>query len=234
MPRLCDVCGAPSKVVCSSCRDMNYCGRSCQKGDWKHHRAICAPVPEGDTGLSFAQFLKANRKKSGVICVMWVGPQNAPPSHQQRLYFPLEVRIDDTVDELKRKIGSRWNVDVGDLVLKHHVELSTHWREMTMHGLRDNYTRDRWGPNSPRLVGTLRNYRLDIGCTILLETAMHMPLEPTCLKCRQCVDDVCSLDLDMGPDPNDAPPLPRSAAPAGRNEPCPCGSGKKYKKCCGK
>ena len=87
---------------------------------------------------------------------MWVGPQNAPPSHQQRLYFPLEVRIDDTVNELKRKIGSRWNVDVGDLVLKHHVELSTHWREMTMHGLRDNYTQDRWGSNSPRLVGTLQ------------------------------------------------------------------------------
>ena len=26
---------------------------------------------------------------------------------------------------------------------------------------------------------------------------------------------------------------PRSAARVGRNDPCPCGSGKKYKKCCG-
>ncbi|MBT3358739.1 MAG: hypothetical protein HN403_03815 [Rhodospirillales bacterium] len=26
---------------------------------------------------------------------------------------------------------------------------------------------------------------------------------------------------------------PRTAAKVGRNEPCPCGSGKKYKKCCG-
>lgn len=26
----------------------------------------------------------------------------------------------------------------------------------------------------------------------------------------------------------------RSAPRAGRNDPCPCGSGKKYKKCCGK
>jgi hypothetical protein len=25
----------------------------------------------------------------------------------------------------------------------------------------------------------------------------------------------------------------RSASPVGRNEPCPCGSGRKYKKCCG-
>lgn len=29
-------------------------------------------------------------------------------------------------------------------------------------------------------------------------------------------------------------PIRRSAAKVGRNDPCPCGSGKKYKKCCGK
>jgi preprotein translocase subunit SecA len=29
-----------------------------------------------------------------------------------------------------------------------------------------------------------------------------------------------------------SPPQPVTKAPAGRNEPCPCGSGKKYKKCC--
>jgi uncharacterized protein YecA (UPF0149 family) len=35
--------------------------------------------------------------------------------------------------------------------------------------------------------------------------------------------------------PEDAPPQPvRRAEPkVGRNDPCPCGSGKKYKKCCG-
>ena len=30
------------------------------------------------------------------------------------------------------------------------------------------------------------------------------------------------------------PPAPARAAPTtGRNDPCPCGSGRKYKKCCG-
>ena len=28
-------------------------------------------------------------------------------------------------------------------------------------------------------------------------------------------------------------PVKRDSAKVGRNEPCPCGSGKKYKKCCG-
>ncbi|HRP96640.1 MAG TPA: UPF0149 family protein [Rhodocyclaceae bacterium] len=37
-----------------------------------------------------------------------------------------------------------------------------------------------------------------------------------------------------GPEPLavDPPPSPAAAGP-GRNDPCPCGSGKKYKKCCG-
>jgi len=35
---------------------------------------------------------------------------------------------------------------------------------------------------------------------------------------------------DEAPPP---PPLPAPAAKVGRNDPCPCGSGKKYKKCCG-
>jgi len=30
------------------------------------------------------------------------------------------------------------------------------------------------------------------------------------------------------------PPVRRGTAPIGRNDPCPCGSGKKFKKCCGR
>jgi SWIM/SEC-C metal-binding protein len=31
-----------------------------------------------------------------------------------------------------------------------------------------------------------------------------------------------------------SPPRPASSQKIGRNEPCPCGSNKKYKKCCGR
>jgi hypothetical protein len=34
--------------------------------------------------------------------------------------------------------------------------------------------------------------------------------------------------------PEDAETYRRGAAKIGRNDPCPCGSGKKYKKCCGR
>ena len=38
------------------------------------------------------------------------------------------------------------------------------------------------------------------------------------------------------PEPLPPPPLPPAKAPIkpGRNDPCPCGSGRKYKKCCGR
>ncbi len=44
-----------------------------------------------------------------------------------------------------------------------------------------------------------------------------------------------SLEPESSPEPDYAPAQPFTRAPKiGRNEPCPCGSGKKYKKCCGK
>ncbi len=36
-----------------------------------------------------------------------------------------------------------------------------------------------------------------------------------------------------GPQPEGSAPVRKSGPKVGRNEPCPCGSGKKYKKCCG-
>jgi len=39
------------------------------------------------------------------------------------------------------------------------------------------------------------------------------------------------MSLNLVPDEPQKPV--KSAKTAGRNDPCPCGSGKKYKKCCG-
>lgn len=39
---------------------------------------------------------------------------------------------------------------------------------------------------------------------------------------------------DETPLPPPVQPIQKEKAEVGRNDPCPCGSGKKYKKCCGK
>ena len=47
-------------------------------------------------------------------------------------------------------------------------------------------------------------------------------------------DDADSLLPLFGPDPGIPEPYRRTEPKVGRNEPCPCGSGKKFKKCCGR
>lgn len=42
-----------------------------------------------------------------------------------------------------------------------------------------------------------------------------------------------SARISGEPDPGGLPMPPRSERPPGRNDPCPCGSGLKYKRCCG-
>jgi hypothetical protein len=42
-----------------------------------------------------------------------------------------------------------------------------------------------------------------------------------------------SARISGEPDPGGMPMPPRSERPSGRNDPCPCGSGRKYKRCCG-
>ena len=40
--------------------------------------------------------------------------------------------------------------------------------------------------------------------------------------------------VEQKPSVSTSPPAKSSPKKVGRNQPCPCGSGKKYKKCCGK
>lgn len=47
------------------------------------------------------------------------------------------------------------------------------------------------------------------------------------MESSSCTDTTCCP-------PQSTSPFKRSEAKVGRNDPCPCGNGRKYKKCCGK
>ncbi|WP_295436411.1 DUF1186 domain-containing protein [uncultured Thiodictyon sp.] len=51
--------------------------------------------------------------------------------------------------------------------------------------------------------------------------------------CFQTPEQRKPIDLKRRPVVRQVPTPTRAAAKVGRNDPCPCGSGKKYKKCCG-
>jgi uncharacterized protein len=50
---------------------------------------------------------------------------------------------------------------------------------------------------------------------------------------RDIVDELPDILLDIADEARRAARLPRQSTKIGRNQPCPCGSGRKYKKCCG-
>jgi len=57
-------------------------------------------------------------------------------------------------------------------------------------------------------------------------------------KLAERSDFILGIEPDKQEDISDLekllnPPKPVQAVKIGRNDPCPCGSGKKYKKCCG-
>jgi len=66
--------------------------------------------------------------------------------------------------------------------------------------------------------------------TALRETELDLLAEALELHARQFHDDEDDDEFRS----EDAPPPLRVLPKPGRNEPCPCGSGKKYKNCCGK
>jgi len=62
--------------------------------------------------------------------------------------------------------------------------------------------------------------------------ARHVPAVARELERRQQRHQR-ELQYQTGPAQAEAPKPVRAGAKIGRNDPCPCGSGKKYKKCCG-
>lgn len=38
----CDYCGQISTTMQCPCKNARYCGKSCQKGDWKSHKISCS------------------------------------------------------------------------------------------------------------------------------------------------------------------------------------------------
>ena len=53
----------------------------------------------------------------------------------------------------------------------------------------------------------------------------------------ETIDEIRQPEQEMvfshGEEPSKRKPVKRAEKKVGRNAPCPCGSGKKYKKCCG-
>lgn len=61
----------------------------------------------------------------------------------------------------------------------------------------------------------------------------NAPSITTIIRCSDCIDKHGEVDMDKYSARNGKGPIVNNQKKIGRNNPCPCKSGKKYKKCCG-
>lgn len=81
-------------------------------------------------------------------------------------------------------------------------------------------------PEFEALGSTLRSYLDEVTNRVVAEV-IHADLSEAAVT-----DEPKQLPLEVAPEPSVAAPTSGAKTRVGRNEPCPCGSGRKYKKCC--
>jgi hypothetical protein len=88
--------------------------------------------------------------------------------------------------------------------------------------------------DDPRLARALRLYSEKIkllntvpGVNVMLPTSLALKVQQIQNEADMLLAEVIGMPASR------QSPLVRAGAKVGRNDPCPCGSGKKYKKCCG-
>lgn len=118
--------------------------------------------------------------------------------------------------------------------------IDTHWKEhlLAMDHLREGIGLRGYGQKDPIREYQREGYEMFMDMIFRIKIDM---LEKLCLVRIQREEEVESIRqkqkqdyiLSRGEDTPPAQTIKRESGKVGRNDPCPCGSGKKYKKCCG-
>ena len=205
---------ADAKKMCECCHAAYYCSPECQRKHWVSHKQFC-----GAHGIA----RKYRGEATWIAAVLWFSC-----ALEGHVWFPLCVRYDDSADDVKRKIRDRFGVPLA-------AQLLTTSRGATIRSL-EELAGLAAADFEAMETGTLADFELVRGQLIAISTDHCAAPRPTCERCRQCIGGACRLEF--GPRAAEAHEFPeiRQDVPAvvGRNDPCPCGSGRKYKKCCGR
>ena len=86
------------------------------------------------------------------------------------------------------------------------------------------------GERVTELVFRMEQLNQDFVSHTWRETSARHDAAPTTSELAQQQQD--AIDASQGPSDGKIDPIRNRGAKVGRNDPCPCGSGKKYKNCC--
>jgi preprotein translocase subunit SecA len=150
--------------------------------------------------------------------------------------------INTKVLELLRNKEQNFGKELMDYLLKVIMlqAIDSHWKEhlLSMDHLKEGIGLRGYGQKDP-----VREYQRE-GYEMFMEMISQMKMDTLgklCLVQVQREEEVEEIRhkqkqdyvLSRGEDVPDTKTVKREGQKVGRNDPCPCGSGKKYKKCCG-
>ena len=154
-----------------------------------------------------------NRHPEEVIDIIY---NNAVKDYEEKLEdIPLEVR-----DEFEKAISLR--------------VIDNYWMEhiSTMSHLRDGIGLRGYANTSPLQAYTMEGYQLFDEMLARINRDISIYLLKS--EIRQNIERKQVVKNAITNDSKDHAKVQKKSTKVGRNEPCPCGSGKKYKQCCGK
>ncbi|MGA2525069.1 MAG: preprotein translocase subunit SecA [Smithellaceae bacterium] len=167
---------------------------------------------------------------------------NLANSDQKASAPPIREVIIENVLNLLREKEKNFGKELMDYLMKVIMlqAIDDHWKEhlLAMDHLREGIGLRGYGQKDP-----VREYQRE-GYEMFMEMIFYIKmdtLEKLCLVRIQREDEVENIRrkqkedyvLSRGEDMPAAQIIKHESGKVGRNEPCPCGSGKKYKKCCG-
>jgi len=154
----------------------------------------------------------------------------------------IREHIKQKVQELLRAKEQNFGKELMDYLLKVIMlqSIDSHWKEhlLSMDHLKEGIGLRGYGQKDPVREYQREGYEMFMG---MISQMKRDTLEKLCLVQIQREEEVEEIRhkqqqdyiLSRGEDTPDVQTVKREGKKVGRNDPCPCGSGKKYKKCCG-
>ena len=162
-------------------------------------------------------------------------PDNPSPD---ALREDLINRVDRLLKEKETEFGPELMTYLMKVIMLQSID--THWKEhlLAMDHLREGIGLRGYGQKDP-----VREYQRE-GYAMFMEMIGRIKmdtLQKLCLVRIQREEEVDAIQqkqkqdyiMSRGEDAPQKTTVKRETQKVGRNDPCPCGSGKKYKKCCG-
>ncbi|KAK9807142.1 hypothetical protein WJX73_010359 [Symbiochloris irregularis] len=98
-------CGLPADALCQNCREVKYCGRACQKADWKQHKPQCVRRPARTAAAESVRFTRQDDGQVKCEQVIKRPDGSAKTSIMEMPNYPISQELMEQIQGLARNMA---------------------------------------------------------------------------------------------------------------------------------